>query len=182
MAKGILAALEEDIELAQDLEFSTENLQIPPMDAPAVITKVSRRHFNSNGTDYYSLNISWEVDSEEAREAVKRDKAFIDQSLFLNIDAEKSQFLDEEDANDQLWVIPSDGNPDFGRFMKWAESVGYVRPNGWAKFWVQLEDDLKGKEAQIKISERYVKTKDEDEDGNPIKVLRSYVRSVAKLD
>lgn len=182
MSKGLLASLEQDIELAQDLEFSTENLQIPPMEAPAAVHAVSRRHFNSNGTDYYQLSIMWNVDSEEAREAIKRDKAFINQDLFLNIDREASMFLDEADANDQLWVIPEQGNPDFGKFMKWAASVGYERPTGWAKFWVQLEDDLRGKEAQIKIAERYQKTKDEDEDGNPIKVLRSYVKNVVKLD
>lgn len=182
MAKNLLASLEEDIALAQDLEFSTENLQIPPMDAPAAIYKINRRHFNSNGDDYYSLNITWEVDSEEAREAIKRDKAFIDQSIFLNLDAENSRFLDEEDGNDQLWVLPAHGNPEFGRFMAWAKSVGYTRPVGWAKFWLQLEDDLKGKEAQIKISEAWRKTKELDEDGNPTKVLRSYVKAVAKLD
>jgi len=90
--------------------------------------------------------------------------------------------LDEEDANDQLWVIPAHGNPEFGRFMKWAESVGYSRPDKWSSFWLNLEDDLKGKEAQIKISEAYRKTKDLDEEGNPIKVLRSFVKSVTKLD
>ena len=182
MAKNLLASLEEDIALAQDLEFSTEDLQIPPMDAPGAVIGVSRRHFNKDGNDYYQLSIRWEVDSEEAREAIKRDKALINQDLFINIDREASLYLEEEDANDQLWVIPEAGNPDFGKLMKWATSVGYVRPTGWAKFWVNLEDDLKGKEAQIKISERWQKTKEDDEEGNPIKVKRSYVRSVAKLD
>lgn len=182
MAKNLLAALEDDIALAQDMEFSTENLQIPPMDAPAAVYKVNRRHFNSSGDDYYSLNITWEVDSEEAREAIKRDKAYIDQTIFLNIDKENSRFLDEEDANDQLWVLPEHGNPEFGRLMKWAKEVGYTRPGSWAKLWLQLEDDLKGKEAQIKISEAYRKTKDLDDDGNPVKVLRSFVKSIAKLD
>jgi len=180
MAKNLLAQLEDDIELAQDLAFSTEDINCPVGEFPGVITKVARRTFTSGENTFFMLNVTWSIDDPEVREHCKRDKVFVQQDMFLELDEEHSRFMDEEDAEDQLWVIPGTGNAGFGRFMKWAEDAGYDRPTGWAKFWVTLEDSLKGKEALLRVRERLQKTKDLDDEGNPVMVYRSYIDKVAK--
>jgi hypothetical protein len=181
---SLLQDLENDIAIAQDAEFSTENLQVPVGEYPGSITRISRRKFNSNGDDFFCLNVTWELDSDDAREAIQSPKAFIDQTIFLRLDTESSKFLGEGgDANEELWVPALQGNPDFAKLIKWAQAEKYEMRPSWGSFWLNLKDDLAGREAMVKVAERYIKLKSElDDDGNPVKVLRSFVRGIRQLD
>lgn len=178
---SLLDLIEDDIAIAQNEEFATESIPCPAVEAPATIKSVRRSAFASGETTYHTLQIRWEIDSEEAREETKMDKVFVDQNFFLNLDIEKSKNLDADDANQQLWVIEKDSNPAFGRFMKWLKSTGYEMPASWIKFWVELSDDLVGKEALVRVKQRPRKTKELDDDGEAIVVIQAYVDSVAKI-
>ena len=101
-SQTLLDMLDEDIEIAQDVEFSTENIQCPEVEAPGKISKITRRSFSSDGKVYYMLNVRWEIDSEEAREEVKQDKVFVDQSMFLNLDEERCKNMDAQEVDAQL--------------------------------------------------------------------------------
>lgn len=178
MSQTLLDMIEEDIAIAQDIEFSTENIQCPALEASAKIMRISRNSFTSGEDTYHTLTVRWEIDDEGAREVTKQDKVFVDQTMFLKLDEEKSKNMDAANVEDQLWVIPVDGNPDFGKFMKWAKAAKYEMPSSWIKFWISLSDDFVGKEAFVKVKQRLRKTKILDVDGNPETVVQAYIAAV----
>ncbi len=180
MSQTLLDLIEEDIAIAQDDEFATEIIPCPEVEAIGTIVKVSRRAFTSGEETYHLLSIRWEVDSEEAREETKQDKVFVNQDMFLRLDTDNCKNMDADDAENQLWVVDKDANPSFGKLIKWAKSTGFEMPGSWIKFWTELSDEFVGKEALLRIKQSLRKSKELDEDGNPIKVVQAYVASVAK--
>ena len=177
---NLLEQLENDIEMAQDIEFNTENILCPQVEAPAKIHKISRQMFVADGVTYHMLGVRWEIDDADAREETKQDRVFVDQSIFLKLDEDSSQ-LEDKDVNKQLWVILTEGNPEFGRLIKWAKSIGYEMSKTWGKFWVEFPEWAVGKEARVKVKHRPWKTKELDETGEPIVTTQAYVGAVAKL-
>jgi hypothetical protein len=177
----LLDMIEDDIELAQTEEFATESIPCPATEAPATIHKIRRSNFTSGEDTYFMLNLTWLIDSEEAREETKMDKVYVDQSIFLNLDLDKCANMEAESADDQLWIVEKDSNPEFGKLLKWLKTTGYERPTSWIKFWVELSDELKGKEAFVKVKQRPRKTKELDEDGEAIMVTQAFVASVASI-
>lgn len=176
----LLDMIEDDIELAQGDEFATEVIPCPEGVFDANIHSITRRAFVSGETTYHLLNVRWLIDSEDAREETKMDKVYVDQPMFLNLDIENCRNMESEEAAEQLWVVEKEGNPTFGRFLKWASMIGYERPTSWIKFWVNLEDDLKGKEAMVSVKQSLRKTKELDDDGQPRKVIQSSISGIAK--
>lgn len=178
----LLEMLEDDIEIAQNSEFATESIPCPALEAPGAITKIRRTSFVSGENTYHVLSITYLLDSEEAREETKTDKVYVDQSFFLNLDTEKCKNMEADDANQQLWVIEKETNPAFGRWMRWLKTTGYTMPSGWIKFWTELSDELVGKEGLVRVKQRPYKTKDLDEEGQPVIRIQAFVDAVATLD
>ncbi len=182
MSQTLLEMLEDDIAIAQDEEFATEEIPCPAVEAPGTITRVRRSVFTSGENTYHALAITYLLDSEEAREVTRRDKVYVDQMFFLNLDLEASKNMEAEDADQQLWVIEKSSNPEFGRWLKWLKSAGYEMPVGWARFWTQLSDDIIGKEGLVKVKQSPRKSKTEvDEDGEPVVIVRAMVSAVATI-
>ena len=146
---------------------------------PASIKSVRRSAFVSGEDSYFMLNIRWEIDSEEAREETRMDKVYVDQSIFLNLDHDSCMNMEAE-AEHQVWVVEKDSNPEFGRLIKWLKSTGWEMPSGWIRFWSQLSDDIVGKEALVRVKQRPRKTKELDDDGEPVVVTQAYIASVVK--
>lgn len=180
MAQSLLDMIEQEIEIAQNTEFATEAIPCPALEAPASIKSVRRSSFSSGEDTYFTLQIRWEIDSEEAREETRMDKVFVDQSIFLNLEHDKCLNMEAE-ADQQVWVVEKDSNPEFGKFIKWLKSTGWEMPSGWIRFWAQLSDDIVGKEALVKVKQRPRKTKELDDEGEPIIVIQAYIASIAKL-
>jgi hypothetical protein len=179
MAQSLLDMIEDEIAIAQDTEFATESIPCPALEAPASIKSVRRSSFTSGEDTYFTLQIRWEIDSEEAREETRMDKVFVDQSIFLNLDHDSCLNMEAE-ADQQVWVVEKDSNPEFGRLIKWLKSTGWEMPSGWIRFWSQLSDDIVGKEALVKVKQRPRKTKELGDDGEPVVITQAYIASIAK--
>jgi len=179
---SLLDLLESEIAMEQDREFSTEIIPCPTGNRIGSISKVTRRKFVSDkGDTSFMLSLQWLIDDEEAREECKSDKVYVEQAIFLNLDEAKSINLEDDDADQQVWVITFDGNPAFGKFMKWLKSDGYIQPAGWVAFWVGFAEEVIGKEALLDVTHSLRKTKELDEEGNPVMVVRANVKALAKV-
>ena len=178
----LLEMLDQEIaEIQEGTEFATVLAPCPPVEAPGKVTKVERRQIVSGEDTYHLLSITFEIDSEEAREEIKRDKVFCGFDMMLNLDLNNCANMDAKDANEQVWAVDHSSNPSFGILIKWMQSWGWKMPKNFAYFWYYLSDELIGREGLVKVKHRLRKTKEEDVDGNPIKVTQAYISNVVPL-
>ncbi len=178
----LLELLDQDIAAIQEgTEFATTLTPCPPCQGVGTVIKVDRRRIVSGEDTYHLLSIRFELDIEEAREVTKRDKVFSNFDMMLNLDEENCYNMDAEDPNEQVWAVTVAGNPLFGILVKWMESWGWVMPKNFVHFWYYLPDQLIGREALVEVKHRLRKTKEEDADGNPIKVIQDYISNVVAL-
>ena len=145
------------LETANDeAEFNTEFLLCPEIEsAPATLEKQSVRTgtFTRDGEErqWAMLDLEWNVDSQEAREFLGRDKVIVRQTVSLT--------LNDEGKLDQ------NNNQSLGRLFKLFEINRADFPHYGAMF-----EALIGQYAQVKVKHRALTQKDKspllDDEGN----------------
>lgn len=178
----LLELLDQEIALIQEgTEFTADIIPCPVIEAPATIVKIDRKNIVSGETTYHLLQIRFEIDSEAAREVVKRDKVFSNLDIFVPLDYENCYNMEAEDANEQVWALKTDESVQLRMLYTWMKSFGWTMPANFVHFWYYLPDHLLGREALVSIKHRLRKTKEEDSEGNPVKVIQDYVANVVAL-
>lgn len=130
-----------------EAEFSTEFLICPEIEETGAIIKdyqLKTGTSKSNGGEeekpWFALTLKWDIDSEEAREATKRDNVIVSgQPIFLTV---KDGKLDK------------DNNQQLARYFK----IFDINPAGMTP--LEIFETLKGQYANVKVTHRQLKDKD----------------------
>lgn len=186
---SLLSELENDLAM-EDGVFSTVNIPCPVGEFTATVAgfgkkgkAIQRRSgvSKTSGEPYFIFNVNFKIEDPEVCEECKQSEVYVTKSIMLRLDEEKCDNLDATDADQQLWVLPKDGNPEWGKFMRWAEQSGLEREKTWAKFWLTINDQLTGKEAKVTVVHRVLTLDTLDADGNPETEVRAEVKSLSAV-
>lgn len=142
-----------------DSAMNTEYLICPELEsAPATVDKieVSVGTYIDKKTQqekkWANLQLVWDIDSEEAREATKRDKVSVRQTIMLAFNKDET-------------ALDNDNNVVLGRLLKMFEIDKAGKTNG------QLFESFVGRFAYVKVVHRQILNKEKeiqyDADGNP---------------
>jgi hypothetical protein len=180
---SMITSLVDDVAMSAETEFSTEEKQIPAGEYKGSIHKVSRKAgSNKKGEPYFMVNVLFMIEDASLIDVTGREKNFISQMFFLDIDETNSKNMSAANADDQIWVLPQDTSPAWGRFIKMLKERGYVQQPSWGRFWKYITESFIGKQVDLVLKDSYFKTEDLDENGEPVKVLRTVVSGYLGAD
>jgi hypothetical protein len=142
-----------------DSAMNTEYLVCPELEsAPATVEKIEVNvgTYTDKKTQqerkWANLQLVWDIDSEEARQVVKRDKVSVRQTIMLAFNKDET-------------ALDNDNNQTLGRLLKMFDIDKAGKTNG------QLFESFVGRFAYVKVVQRHIQNKEKelqyDGEGNP---------------